>query len=66
MVALPVVDRELPVDSISIARLHGEACIVCGTASPPLISAGHVYTRSCGARLGWTVVACPEHAGTQS
>lgn len=66
MAALPVVDRELPVDSISIARLHGEACIVCGTASTPLMSAGHVYTLSRGARLGWAVVACPDHAGERS
>ena len=66
MVALPTVERELPVDATSIARLHGEACIECGATSGPLLPAGHVYTRSRAGRLGWSVVACPEHLGTES
>lgn len=28
--AVPTVEIELPVDRVSIARLHGEACISCG------------------------------------
>jgi hypothetical protein len=52
-------------DDISPARLHGEACIVCGTTEPPLHPAGHVYTPSAegGAPLGWAIVACESHGG---
>lgn len=62
MTVLPEVVVELPVDSVSIVRLHGQACIECGATAGPLVAAGYVYTRSCnGGRLGWAVVACPEH-----
>ncbi|PBC80093.1 hypothetical protein BX265_5017 [Streptomyces sp. TLI_235] len=47
-------------EAISPARLHGEACIHCGSAEPPLVPDGHVYTESAepGAPLGWAIVAC--------
>ncbi|MFI9275158.1 hypothetical protein ACIGXM_31265 [Kitasatospora sp. NPDC052896] len=49
-------------DAISPARLHGEACIECGRREGLLTPAGHRYTESsAGGRLGWAVVACPEH-----
>jgi hypothetical protein len=66
MVALPVVESELPVDATNIARLHGEACIECGSMSGPLLPAGHVYTRSCAGRLGWAVVVCAGCQGRAS
>lgn len=52
---------ELPVDTLSIARLHGHACIVCGTTTPPLRAAGHVNTRGSDGLIAWPVVACKEH-----
>jgi len=59
MAALPVVELELPVDAISIVRLHGEACIGCGSAKGPLFPAGHVGTLdSEGGPLSWPVVTC--------
>jgi hypothetical protein len=58
MSALPVIEQ-LPVDAISIVRLHGLACITCGTASGPLLDAGHIGTRdSEGGVLSWRVVTC--------
>lgn len=50
-------------DTLSIARLHGEACVVCGVTEG-LVDAGHVYTEGTeeGSRLGWAVRACPPHA----
>lgn len=62
MADVSVVQQDFPDDTISIARLHGEACIACGTTRAPLAPAGHVYTRDQqGGRLGWSVVACAEH-----
>lgn len=51
-------------DPISPARLHGEACIECGSTEPPLVPAGHRHTQTERGRapLGWAVVACPVHA----
>lgn len=57
-----VPDVELPVSAELMLRLHGLACIRCGTVSGPLDSAGHAYTMTAtGGRLGWSVVACREH-----
>lgn len=51
----------LPVDESILARLHGKACITCGTTVGDLVPAGHVTTHShAGARLGWAVGACPD------
>ncbi|MFE6500794.1 hypothetical protein [Kitasatospora sp. NPDC057738] len=38
---------------------RGEACIVCTQPEPPLKPAGHAYTATSGAPLGWAVVAHP-------
>lgn len=43
-------------------QLRGEACICCGRKEGPLVPAGHAYTPTSGAPLGWPVVACPVHA----
>lgn len=43
----------------SIARLHGEACIVCGSANYPLLPVGRLPLK--GSRVAWQVVACREH-----
>ncbi|MHA6759821.1 hypothetical protein [Streptacidiphilus sp. PAMC 29251] len=52
----------LPVDDALLVRLHGQACITCGSTTGPLLSAGHAYTGDGdGSRHGWPVVACPEH-----
>ena len=52
----------LPVDDALLVRLHGEACITCGTTTGPLVPAGHRYTRNGqGGHLGWAVVACTAH-----
>ncbi|MGH3341348.1 MAG: hypothetical protein ACRDPK_00385 [Carbonactinosporaceae bacterium] len=64
---LPItaLDRALPVDAETMRRLRGEACIYCG-ATERLAPAGHRYTiASEGGRLGWPVLACPEHEGEQ-
>lgn len=59
MAALPVLDLVLPVDHVSIARLHGEACIKCGSTVLPLMHNGYVRTRgSDDSVLSWLVVAC--------
>lgn len=50
----------LPVDTETLRRLQGEACIACG-ATTGLEPAGHRYTVSPGGRLGWAVRACPAH-----
>lgn len=44
-------------DTISIARLHGLACIDCGAVTRQLSPAGHVLHRQ---RL-WPIVACGIH-----
>jgi hypothetical protein len=52
----------LPVDGQFLARLRGAACITCGSTTGPLTPAGHRYTSTVhDGRLGWAVVACPEH-----
>ncbi|MEV8324490.1 hypothetical protein [Kitasatospora sp. NPDC056731] len=38
-------------------QCRGEACICCGRPEPPLGPAGHAYTPTSGAPLGWAVVA---------
>ena len=41
-------------------RLHGTACVRCGSTTD-LRDAGHAYTRSGEkGRLGWPVRACPK------
>ncbi len=55
----------LPVDDQVLARLHGQACITCGSTASPLAPAGHRYTNTVrDGRLGWAVVACTEHRAT--
>jgi hypothetical protein len=49
-------------DNISIARLHGQACIDCGAVTLKLSPAGRVLYRG---RL-WTVVACADHIARHS
>lgn len=44
------------------AQLRGDACIYCGGQDDPLTPAGHAYTPTGQAPLGWPVVACPAHA----
>ena len=52
----------LPVDDVTLGRLHALACFSCGAIIGPLVPAGHVYTSDGdGGRYGWPVVACPEH-----
>ncbi|MFE6050028.1 hypothetical protein ACFQ6N_04700 [Kitasatospora sp. NPDC056446] len=41
-------------------QCRGEACIVCGASGAPLSPAGHAYTATSGAPLGWAVVAHPD------
>lgn len=49
-----------PDDSISIARLHGEACFFCGAVNTPLHPAGNVTTPVDGGTRIWPIVACPQ------
>jgi hypothetical protein len=44
---------------LSIARLHGEACIACGAVNVPLAPDGTVTTEG----RTWAVVACAAHRG---
>lgn len=53
--ALPLAPTVIP-GRVSIVRLHGEACIDCGTVSKPLRAAGHVTVR--GRSRVWQVVTC--------
>ena len=48
------------------AQLRGEACICCHRADGVLAPAGHAYTSTTGAPLGWAVVACPDHVPGES
>lgn len=48
---------------VSIARLHGEACIDCGAVNTKLYPAGAVSTRVDGGLQVWQVVACADHRG---
>lgn len=58
-----LLERRLP-DEISIARLHGEACIGCGatrTDERPLKAAGEItVVGPAGETKPWTVVTCPD------
>lgn len=47
--------------SISIARLHGEACWTCGAVNTRLRAIGEVATVVPGGFRIWPVVGCPEH-----
>ncbi|WP_199881592.1 hypothetical protein [Streptomyces sp. CB03911] len=48
-------------------QLHGKACIGADcTVTAGLTPAGHVYTKTSGAPLGWAVKACPTHAPKES
>ncbi|MFF1793330.1 hypothetical protein ACFVXQ_03655 [Kitasatospora sp. NPDC058263] len=56
---------------VTSEQLHGRACIVGADHPKPLVPAGHVYTGTAGAPLGWAVVACaggctPPEEGTDS
>ena len=55
-IAPPLVDAS----SVSIARLHGEACWHCGTVDA-LRPTGEVTTEVEGGTRIWLVAACPEH-----
>jgi len=50
------------------AQLHSLACIACCREDVELLPNGHVYTPGelPNSRLGWPVVACPEHQGGTS
>lgn len=62
--AVPAAEIELPVDTVSIARLHGEACIRCGSTVPPLTPCGHMRTVGTdNGVLSWPVVACAAECG---
>lgn len=50
----------MPVNShLSYAQRHERVCVRCGSAEPPLVSAGHLAVDG----LVWAVSACPEHVG---
>ncbi|MFE2407142.1 hypothetical protein ACFXDE_02225 [Kitasatospora sp. NPDC059408] len=50
----------------SAKQCRGEACIVCGHSDPPLAPAGHAYTPTPGAPLGWAIAAHPDCLGSES
>lgn len=52
----PLVDSS----SVSIARLHGEACWHCGAVAD-LRPLGEVSTEIEGGTRTWPIVACPDH-----
>ena len=56
-------DAPLVGADVSIARLHGEACIDCGAVNTKLYPAGEVSTVVEGGRQVWQVVACVDHRG---
>lgn len=50
---------------ISIARLHGEACLICGATSNALLPMGQLKTIGpSGTHRTWLAVACPLHRTT--
>lgn len=56
---MPEVDPLTPIlieDSVSIARLHGEACFECGAVAKELHVAGHGTLR--GSARGWQIMTC--------
>jgi hypothetical protein len=61
-----VPDVPLLVPAELLLRLHGLACIRCGSVTGRFAPAGHAYTiTEDGGRLGWAVVACAHHLGEQ-
>lgn len=46
--------------AISIARLHGEACITCGAVHKKLTPAGSVTIKTRTGQRSWPVVACSD------
>lgn len=51
--------------AVSLARLHGEACIVCGGVTGPHVPAGARHTRAAdGTLVAWDVVTCVAHMTT--
>jgi hypothetical protein len=57
----PLVGVERPIE-VTSEQLHGRHCIGCGT-DRDLVDAGHVFTETGEAPLGWAVRACAKHAG---
>ncbi|RAG80976.1 hypothetical protein DN069_35260 [Streptacidiphilus pinicola] len=60
-----VLERRLPLpEQVSIARLHGEACIGCGRTAAkdrPLALAGTIAVPDAeGIERPWQVVTCPD------
>ena len=51
---------------ITGAQRLGQACVLCGKVTDQPTPAGHVYTPTGQAPLGWAVVACPDHASEES
>ena len=49
-------------ERLTDGQLHGKACVTCGAEQGPFVAAGHRYTPTSGAALGWAVVACATHA----
>lgn len=50
---------------VSLARLHGEACIICGAVNGRLVPAGTRHTRGADRALtSWEVVTCVAHITT--
>ncbi len=49
-----------PPTEVQVTReqLHGRACVLGAHHTGPVVPAGHVYTPTSGAPLGWPVVAC--------
>lgn len=52
----PLIERP-----VSLVRLHGEACWICGDGVRRLHPAGVVRTRVEGGEREWPVVACGSH-----
>jgi len=50
--------------SVSIARLHGEACFHCGAVHGPLYAGGHVTLP--GKDCVWPIVTCGCRKGAAS
>lgn len=49
-------------DTVSAARLHGEACWHCGAVHTAFTVIGKVSTPVPGGHRVWPVVGCPAHA----
>ncbi len=59
-------DGLLSADLLTPAQKQRTACVECGTEDGPLLPAGHAYTKTSGAPLGWAVVACSDHVPEES